>query len=104
MAGPPPFSTDPKWDSLQCWGPVEATHRRRAGRNSTWEQRVPLQKPIPRDTTRDCRRRENTKTDMESKRVVSRARAEHFATEVGGIICETSAKENWGVNELFTRV
>ncbi|CAN0515243.1 unnamed protein product, partial [Ectocarpus sp. 12 AP-2014] len=45
-----------------------------------------------------------TKTDMESKRVVSRARAEHFATEVGGIICETSAKENWGVNELFARV
>ena len=41
---------------------------------------------------------------MESKRVVSRARAEHFATEVGGILCETSAKENWGVNELFARV
>eukprot|EP00903_Cladosiphon_okamuranus_P011941 g11215.t1 len=45
-----------------------------------------------------------TKTDMESKRVVSRARAEHFATEVGGILCETSAKENWGVNELFAKV
>lgn len=44
------------------------------------------------------------KTDMESKRVVSRARAEQFATEVGGILCETSAKENWGVNELFARV
>lgn len=43
-------------------------------------------------------------TDMESKRVVSRARAEQFATEVGGILCETSAKENWGVNELFAKV
>lgn len=42
--------------------------------------------------------------DMESKRVVSRARAEQFAAEVGGILCETSAKENWGVNELFTKV
>lgn len=41
---------------------------------------------------------------MESKRVVSRARAEQFATEVGGILCETSAKENWGVTELFSKV
>ena len=41
---------------------------------------------------------------MESNRVVSRARAQQFATEVGGILCETSAKENWGVNELFTKV
>lgn len=43
-------------------------------------------------------------TDMESKRVVSKARAEQFASEVGGLLCETSAKENWGVNELFSRV
>lgn len=41
---------------------------------------------------------------MESKRVVSKARAEQFASEAGGLLCETSAKENWGVNELFTRV
>lgn len=43
-------------------------------------------------------------TDMEDKRIVSRARAEQFATEVGGLLCETSAKENWGVNELFSKV
>lgn len=41
---------------------------------------------------------------MESQRVVSRARAEQFATDVGGLLCETSAKENWGVQELFLKV
>ncbi|CAM9221804.1 unnamed protein product [Choristocarpus tenellus] len=44
------------------------------------------------------------KTDMESKRVVSRARAEQFASTVDGLLFETSAKENWGVSELFTKV
>lgn len=42
--------------------------------------------------------------DMDSKRVVSKARAEQFAGDVGALLCETSAKENWGVNELFAQV
>ncbi|CAM9484308.1 unnamed protein product [Discosporangium mesarthrocarpum] len=44
------------------------------------------------------------KTDMESRRVVSKARAEQFAASVNALLCETSAKENWGVNELFSKV
>lgn len=37
-------------------------------------------------------------------RVVSRARAEQFAESISAIYMDTSAKENFGVNELFQRV
>ena len=35
---------------------------------------------------------------------VSRARAENFARSIGAIILDTSAKENFGVAELFAAV
>mmetsp|Transcript_1210 Transcript_1210/g.1587 ORF Transcript_1210/g.1587 Transcript_1210/m.1587 type:complete len:220 (-) Transcript_1210:351-1010(-) len=44
------------------------------------------------------------KTDLEGQRVVSRARAEAYARTIGAIYCETSAKENWGVTEIFEQV
>lgn len=37
-------------------------------------------------------------------RVVSRARAEQFAESISAIYMDTSAKENFGVNELFQKV
>ena len=41
------------------------------------------------------------KGDLADERVVSRARAEQFARSINAIIHETSAKENFGVAELF---
>ncbi|KAG5185853.1 P-loop containing nucleoside triphosphate hydrolase protein, partial [Tribonema minus] len=41
------------------------------------------------------------KTDLEERRVVSRARAEEFAASIGAAVVETSARENWGVARLF---
>ena len=37
-------------------------------------------------------------------RVVSRQRAEAFASSINAIIIDTSAKDNFGVNELFQKV
>jgi hypothetical protein len=36
--------------------------------------------------------------------VVSKSRAEEYAASINGLILETSAKDNWGVSELFHRV
>jgi len=36
--------------------------------------------------------------------VVSRARSEHFAAQCGALLCETSAKNDTGVRELFQAV
>ena len=44
------------------------------------------------------------KGDLADERVVSRARAEQFARSINAIIHETSAKENFGVAELFAKV
>ena len=38
------------------------------------------------------------------KRVVSRARSETFANSIDAILIDTSAKDNFGVTELFQRV
>jgi len=43
------------------------------------------------------------KADLETRQV-SRARAESFARSIDAIILDTSAKENFGVTELFTTV
>ena len=43
------------------------------------------------------------KADLETRQV-SRARAEQFARSIGAIILDTSAKENFGVAELFASV
>jgi len=44
------------------------------------------------------------KCDLESERVVSKARAEQFAKKVDALFFETSAKEGTGVNELFLNI
>lgn len=44
------------------------------------------------------------KCDLESQRVVSRARAEQFANKVEALFYETSSKENIGVDELYMAV
>lgn len=44
------------------------------------------------------------KCDLESQRQVSRLRAEQFAVRVGALFFETSAKENRGIDELFTNI
>jgi len=44
------------------------------------------------------------KADLSSTRVVSRERAESFASSIKAILMDTSAKENEGVNELFQKV
>ena len=41
---------------------------------------------------------------MEDQRVVSRTRAEQFASRVNAIMYETSAKENVGVEEIFKKI
>lgn len=43
------------------------------------------------------------KADLETRQV-SRARAESFARSIDAIILDTSAKENFGVSELFSTV
>lgn len=43
------------------------------------------------------------KADLDTRQV-SRARAESFARSIDAIILDTSAKENFGVTELFTAV
>lgn len=43
------------------------------------------------------------KADLDTRQV-SRARAESFARSIDAIILDTSAKENFGVSELFTAV
>jgi len=45
-----------------------------------------------------------TKADLESQRVVSRARVDEFSHSINAIVCETSAKENFGITELFQAV
>jgi GTPase SAR1 family protein len=44
------------------------------------------------------------KADLESSRVVSRSRADDFAKRVNAILYETSAKENFGVEEIFKKI
>ena len=44
------------------------------------------------------------KCDLESERVVSKARAKQFADKVDALFFETSAKEGAGVNELFQKI
>lgn len=44
------------------------------------------------------------KADLEDQRVVSRTRAEQFASRVNAIMYETSAKENVGVEEIFKKI
>lgn len=44
------------------------------------------------------------KADLESLRVISRSRAEQFAQRVNAILYETSAKENFGVEEIFRKI
>jgi GTPase SAR1 family protein len=44
------------------------------------------------------------KADLESSRVVSRSRADEFAKRVNAILYETSAKENFGVEEIFKKI
>ncbi len=44
------------------------------------------------------------KADLESQRVISRSRAEQFAQRVNAILYETSAKENFGVEEIFKKI
>lgn len=44
------------------------------------------------------------KADLESLRVISRSRAEQFAQRVNAILYETSAKENYGVEEIFRKI
>mmetsp|Transcript_28682 Transcript_28682/g.88686 ORF Transcript_28682/g.88686 Transcript_28682/m.88686 type:complete len:217 (-) Transcript_28682:87-737(-) len=44
-----------------------------------------------------------TKADLD-QRQVSRARAEQFARSIGAVVLDTSAKENFGVAELFAAV
>lgn len=44
------------------------------------------------------------KADLESLRVISRSRAEQFAQRVNAILYETSAKENFGVEEIFKKI
>jgi GTPase SAR1 family protein len=44
------------------------------------------------------------KCDLEEERTVSKARAESFAQRVNAVLFETSAKENYGVDELFKKI
>lgn len=44
------------------------------------------------------------KCDLEGERIVSKARAESFAQRVNALLFETSAKENYGVDELFRKI
>lgn len=44
------------------------------------------------------------KADLESSRVISRSRADEFAKRVNAILYETSAKENFGVEEIFKKI
>lgn len=45
-----------------------------------------------------------TKSDLDSERVVSKSRAESFAKRVDARLYETSAKDNVGVDEIFSRL
>ena len=45
-----------------------------------------------------------TKSDLESERVVSRSRAENFARRVDASLYETSAKDNYGVDDIFRNI
>ena len=42
------------------------------------------------------------KLDLERQRVVSRQEASEYAESVGAHYCETSAKQNRGIDELFS--
>lgn len=44
------------------------------------------------------------KADLKSQRVVSLERAQEFASSISAILMDTSAKENFGVSELFQQV
>lgn len=44
------------------------------------------------------------KIDMEGSRVVSRIRAEEYATKMNALLFETSAKENIGVEDMFKKI
>lgn len=44
------------------------------------------------------------KCDLEEKRVVSKSRAENFASKNDALLFETSAKDNVGVEELFKKI
>ncbi len=46
----------------------------------------------------------SNKSDLESERKVSKLQAKKFASEVGALFFETSAKENTGVSELFKQI
>jgi ethanolamine utilization protein EutP (predicted NTPase) len=45
-----------------------------------------------------------TKSDLDSERVVSKSRAESFAKRVDAMLYETSAKDNIGVEEIFSKL
>jgi len=44
------------------------------------------------------------KVDLDNSRVVSHGRVDEFAQSIRAIVCETSAKENFGITELFQTV